>query len=69
MCLGAVFEPSDDSIEISIVRPPFVVDMSFSTHVYSIVLQCFKISSLIQTLTLLFITALAIYQWDKSMEY
>ena len=62
MCLGVVLEPSDDSIEISIVRPPFVTAMSFLTHVYSIVLLSGKISSLIQTLTLLFLTVIFGYQ-------
>ena len=62
MCLGVVFEPSDDSIELLIVRPPYVVAMSFSTHVYSIVLWCFKISSLIQTVTLLFVSVMLAYQ-------
>ena len=62
ICLGAVFNPSIDSIEIFIVRPPFAVVMSFLTHALSLFLLHLNISSLIQTLTLLFVTGVAINQ-------
>ena len=76
ICLGAVFDPSSDSIEISIVRPPFAsgsieisivrppfaVVMSFSTHALSLFLRRLNISPLIQTLTLLFVTGAAVNQ-------
>ena len=55
MRLGAVFDPSNDSIEISIVRPPFDLAMGLSTHVLRIFRQGGTISFLIQTLMLLFV--------------
>ena len=62
MRLGAVFDPSDDSIEISIVRPPFVAAMGLSTHVLRIFRQRGTISFLIQTLMLFFLTVILGHQ-------
>ena len=62
ICLGAVFDPSSDSIEISIVRPPFVTAMGSSAHVLIVFLRRPHIPSPIQTLMLLFVTIVSAEQ-------